>query len=55
LFGCRQQDLFVYVFLNDDVFRRKSSAEALQALVTPEIFEGIAIRSLKNIKRRNNE
>jgi hypothetical protein len=42
-------------FLNDDVFRRKSSAEALQALVTPKIFEGIAIRSLKNIKGRNNE
>jgi hypothetical protein len=28
-------------FLNDDVFRRKSGAEALQALVTPETFEGI--------------
>jgi hypothetical protein len=39
--GCRQQNLKVY-FLNDDVFRRKSSAEALQALVRPETLEGIA-------------
>jgi hypothetical protein len=41
-------------FLNDDVFRRKSGAEALQALVTPETFEGI-IRSLKKFNGRNNE